>query len=308
MPPAVSVCMPVYNTAPYLAQAVESILRQDLADFELLIVNDGSTDGSLSVLEKLAVTDQRIRLVSRANKGLIATRNELLEMARGEFVAWADSDDVSRPARLSKSIAAFAADAELVCVGSAWQIIDPEGMPICEVSFPADHAAIVERMQTTDIALNFPTVMMRRAAATAVGGFREPFKIGEDYDLCLRLSERGHVANLPDVLVDYRQHLASTVNARRWQASGYSRLANTLAKERRETGSDRLQRGEVALPEFDPAPTAKQNSCEAWQRWTWQALGAGNVATARKYARLVLRHKPLEFWSWRLAYCAWRGH
>ena len=92
--------MPVFNTERYIAAAVCSILQQDFADFELVVVDDGSTDGSGALVQELAASDARIRFVQRANKGLIATRNELLGLARADLVAWMDSDDVSTSERL----------------------------------------------------------------------------------------------------------------------------------------------------------------------------------------------------------------
>jgi GT2 family glycosyltransferase len=163
-------------------------------------------------------------------------------------------------------------------------------------------------MYAKDNAMCFPTVMMRRDAAVKAGGFREPFKIAEDYDLCLRLLELGRVENLPEPLVDYRQHLASTVNSRRWEADTYAALANTLARERRETGTDRLQRGEPVSLNFGPGLAARENAFDTQLRWAWWALTAGHVKTARKYAARTLRIAPFRKESWRIAYCAVRGH
>ena len=100
MPPTISVQMTVYNTARYLPEAVESILNQTLSDFELIIIDDGSTDGSGELLERYAAQDRRIRLVRRENRGIGASRNEALSLATGEFLAVMDSDDVALPGTL----------------------------------------------------------------------------------------------------------------------------------------------------------------------------------------------------------------
>src|SRR3954471_23492750 len=99
--PLVSVLMPVYNTAPWLAQALRSISGQTFSDFELVVIDDGSTDGSLEVLRGHAAHEVRMRVVSRGNRGIVHTRNELLALATGRFIAWADSDDVLLPSRLA---------------------------------------------------------------------------------------------------------------------------------------------------------------------------------------------------------------
>jgi glycosyltransferase involved in cell wall biosynthesis len=107
--PPVSVLMPVFNTARYLQDALDSIGNQTVEDFELVVIDDGSADGSTKILESFAAREKRMRLVTRENRGLIATRNELLEEARGEFVAWMDSDDISSPDRLASQLRGFAA-------------------------------------------------------------------------------------------------------------------------------------------------------------------------------------------------------
>jgi glycosyltransferase involved in cell wall biosynthesis len=299
--------MPVYNTAPFVAQAVDSILSQTFPDFEMLILDDGSSDDSLAVLRTLARRDRRIRLISRPNRGLVNTRNELLHEARGQLLAWADSDDRYADSRLLKQVARFDKNPDLVALGSRWRMVDAQGLPIHTFSFPENHDAIVRMMLELDNALWFPTVMMRRDAALAVGGFRHPFVIAEDYDLHLRLAEIGRVANLPDRLLDYRQHFASTVNSRVWQAATYSALARTLAHERRTSGADRLQRGEPVELHFPPPLSDGENALRLRTRWAWTALMSGHVDTARKHAMLITAQHPLRRDSWKLLGCALRG-
>ena len=129
--PLISVLMPVFNTGRYLDDAIKSIQRQTCADFELVVIDDGSTDSSPALLIALAATEPRMSVVLRENRGLIATRNELLRLARSNLVAWMDSDDLSFPERLQMQIDAFLADPSLVCLGGAAQRIDPEGHPLC---------------------------------------------------------------------------------------------------------------------------------------------------------------------------------
>src|SRR6476661_6105481 len=127
MTPPVSVLMPVYNAGRYVAEAVESILGQTYADFEFLIVDDGSTDRSRAILERYAARDPRIRLVSRPNTGYAAALNELLGLARGELVARMDADDVALPERLLRQVNYLRAHPEVVCVGTAVHLIDGGG-------------------------------------------------------------------------------------------------------------------------------------------------------------------------------------
>ena len=235
--------MPVHNTGPYLEDALKSIFSQTFQDWELLVLDDGSTDHSREILEKLAQGEPRLRVLAREYRGVVTTRNELMAAARAPLLAWMDSDDHSVPERLALQVQRMREEPELVCLGGAWLMTDPEGLPIRIFDFPTDHEDILKAMEE-EIAIGFGASMMRRDSAMAVGGFREPFVISEDYDLCLRLSEVGRVANLPEVILHYRQHMGSTVNAGRPRSSTYSRLARELAWERRARGQDRLQRGE----------------------------------------------------------------
>jgi glycosyltransferase involved in cell wall biosynthesis len=305
--PGVSVLMPVYNTGKFVAEAVRSILDQTYTDFEFVIIDDGSTDHSVSVLRTLAARDRRIRLIARPNKGLVDTRNELLHAAKADLIAWADSDDRYASTRLERQVARFRQQPDLVALGTSWQMIDSGGLPIKKFSFPEKHADVFALMADLDNALWFPTVMMKRQPALEVGGFRHPFVIAEDYDLHLRLSEVGAVGNLPDLLCFYRQHFTSTVNSRHWQAATYSRLARALAHERRSTGQDRLQRGEKVELHFDAPLTHRDNVEHLRVKWAWWALQEGHVETARKHAVLNTREKPLKRESWKLLYCAIRG-
>lgn len=298
--PRVSVLMPVFNSSAYLKEACSSILRQSFRDLELVVVDDGSTDGSAKLLRALAAQDSRVRLVVRENRGVIASRNELLSLAQGELIAWMDSDDVSMPERLSLQVARFEADPRLVCLGGAVLEIDPEGEPIGTVEYPREHDSIAEGMRRGG-AMRFPATMMRRAVAVGVGGFREPFVGFEDFDFLLRLMEAGRLANLAEILIWYRQH-PDNISRRltsRWPVCRDAILA--LARERAASGRDRLQRGETLSLSFpirsSSADTARWRSHDEWAR---QALAAGHMATARKHARKALGLAPHRLASWKL--------
>lgn len=304
--PPVSVLVPVYNTAKYLRDMIASVQNQTHREWELIVLDDGSTDDSLTILQELAAKEPRMRVVSRPNKGLVESRNELAAAARGAILAWMDSDDVMTPRRLELQLARFNAEPRLLLLGGAATLTDPVGLPIKTHAFPLEHEAIVEVMKQ-DIAFYMPTVSMRKDALAAIGGFRQPFAIGEDFDAALRLSERGRVANLPEVLVLYRQHLMSTANAGRAKCAAYHRLNLELAAERRATGTDRIQRGEMPTITFEKLPMTKAVSLDTHRRWAWWALQNKNLKTARKYAWKSLRAAPLSKASWNLLACTIRG-
>ncbi len=298
--PLISVHMPVYNAEPYVGEAVESILAQTCPDFEFIIINDGSTDRSLDILRRHADEDDRIRLVSRPNAGIGRTRNEALNLARGEFFAVMDADDVSLPQRFARQVEFLRSHPDHVAVGTAVLMVDPDGDPIREWIFHADHDEIDRaHMEGHGGALTHPSSMMRREAVVALGGYREELAPAEDYDLFLRLAERGRIANLPEVLFKYRQHSNSAGHKQfeRQKRGGETALRDAYQRRGLPPPKDlQVRRGGRISP------------VEHHRKWAWWALDAGYVATARKHALSALRQAPFSTESWRAMLFAMRGH
>jgi glycosyltransferase involved in cell wall biosynthesis len=296
--PHISVLMPVFNTAKYLQEALDSISGQTYEDFELVVIDDGSTDRSPEILRSHAKKDHRMRLVLRENRGLIATRNELLCTARAGLVAWMDSDDISLPQRLALQSAAFAEDSTLVCLGGAAQCIDPDGHYLNIERYALVHQDILLEQEKGG-AMRFPTTMMRRDAATNVGAFRNPFKIGEDFDLLLRLSEVGKMANLPDTLYLYRQHVASVCATLGPQWATYRDHILSLARERRSVGKDKLQSGGNITIASPPNIHKGRFESATYIHWARCALTNGNVPLAWKYSLAAIGAWPTSIAGWR---------
>jgi GT2 family glycosyltransferase len=301
-PPLISVSMPVFNAERYISQAVESILDQTLGDFEFLIVDDGSSDGTAAILTRYANQDQRIRLSIRSNKGVVATLNELVDQACGELIARMDSDDISLPERLERQAAYLHGNPDCVAVGSQAQIIDPDGDPLGIWFQSTAHEEIDAQNLRGDhqSALCHPAVMMRRQVVLDVGKYREEFRFCEDLDLWLRLAEHGRLANLPLVLLKYRTHKTNQSNLRVTRAAEDFQQILTEARFRRGLPIDRLPLG--------PHPSYGSVSQSIYDKWGWQALTAGHVGTARKHAGRRLLEAPFSPSAWRLLYCALRGH
>lgn len=218
--PAISVVMPVYNGAAYLAEAVESILRQTFADFELLAVDGNSTDASPAILSDFVARDERVRVVSQRGRGLIAALNQGIAAARGEFIARMDADDVALPERFARQMEFLRDHPAVAAVGTAMQAVGPDGAPLWRMDYPTDPAGL-RRTLATSSCLGHPSVTMRRAALDAVGGYRPALRDADDYDLWLRLADRFELANLPDVLMLYRLHPGqSTLQRLRTRAVG----------------------------------------------------------------------------------------
>lgn len=298
--PAISVLMTVYNSRTYVAEAAESILAQTFRDFELLIIDDGSTDDSLSILKSLADKDSRIRLVSRPNTGLARALNEAIDLAKGEFLARMDADDIAMPDRFEKQIAYLRSHPNCVAVGSRAMNIDPYGMTLLPRDVKLTHEEIdAELMQGKGGAMIHPSVMMRRDAVIAAGKYRHEYNTLEDLDLFLRLAERGELANLADTLLNYRQHLQSIVRTKQDEQ-------NSKRRKLMEETYTRRGRGKPDESTYNrPVPT---RGVAQLREWAWFALKNGKLPIARKHARAALKMSPLSMDSWRLMYCSLRGH
>jgi glycosyltransferase involved in cell wall biosynthesis len=195
-----TVTLPVYNAMPYLAAAVESVLSQTYRDFDFLIIDDGSTDGSTDYLHSLR--DPRIKLTVRENRGLGTTLNELFRNSRTEYVARMDADDISEPHRLEKQIAFLRDHEDLVMLGTGIDFI--VGNRIVDGFRPLTmHSEIRERLLQRRPGVNHPTLVVKRDAWAGVGGYRFA-GAGEDLDFCLRVCDFGRVANAPETLYHYR--------------------------------------------------------------------------------------------------------
>ena len=298
-PPLISVCMPVYNAERYLAQALESILNQTFGDFEFLILDDGSTDGSLGILERHARRDPRIRLTSRPNEGVAASLNELVDQSRGEFLARMDADDISLPERFARQVEYLRDHPECTAVGCRVWEGDTDGDPVGEFPTLGDHQEIdAFHFQMKGPALIHPSLMMRRDAVLAVGKYRD-FPM-EDLDLLLRLAEHGRLSRVPEFLLIYRLHSNNISYSKAHWERAYKSLCEILTETYR-------RRNFPETPPLPPPP-AEPPGFERVCSYVWRSLGSGHPRTARKYARRALVSRPFSIDSWRLMYCALRGH
>jgi glycosyltransferase involved in cell wall biosynthesis len=288
--PTISVVMPVYNSQGYLAAAVESILAQTFSEFELVAVDDGSTDGSLATLERLASGDTRIRIISRPNTGIVGALNDGLTAARGELVARMDADDVAMPDRFERQLHHLSAHPDCVAVGSAVLRIDPDGDPICIQPWALAHEEIDRLLLAGGGGLAHPTAMIRTAAIRQVGGYRREYEWVEDKDLWLRLAEIGRLANLPEPLLKYRLHENSVC----WQRENEQRaLWEKLLAETYE------RRGLLGPPpQFPPHCGKRPGPGRTRAKWIRAATRSGNYTTAAKHVRQLCRDQPWQAATW----------
>ncbi len=253
--PAISVAMSVYNGEQFLALAIESILAQSFADFEFLILNDGSSDGSATIIDDYAGRDPRIRVIHRENRGLIASLNELIEEARAPLIARMDCDDISLPERFERQLAFLRANPDHGVVGTWTFDIDENGAPYQIEG--ADHATSYEdvlKMLGTRSPFCHPSVIMEKALVQRVGGYHAAFRHCEDYDLWLRLAYETRLCSLPERLIRYR-HTEGQVSSRHSVAQQYGAVVSRLAFEERRAGRVDPTEHLDALPPLDQLDT-----------------------------------------------------
>lgn len=208
--PLVSVILPVYNGEPYLAEAIESILDQTLAAWELIAIDDGSQDDSWQILTAYAGRDERLVVrQNEQNRGLIRTLNRGLSLARGEYIARQDQDDRSLPSRLSRQVAYLERHPQVGVLATAYYRLFANG-ELDERQPPQTHTAIRWRLLFGNV-LCHPSVMFRRRLyEQGLLVYREGAAHAEDYDLWAQAAPHTQIATLPVPLVIYRDHESTT--------------------------------------------------------------------------------------------------
>lgn len=204
-----TVLLPVYNGEKYVGGTIESILTQSFEDFELLILDDGSTDHTPQILAACARRDPRIRILRHENRGVGYTLNRGLMEARGQLLAEIGADDLALPERLAKQVEFLSRNAGHVLVGGYLQIIDHNDTPIGLRRYPTSDRRLRSALALYNPFAS-PSIMYRRVEALAAGGYSSRFRACEDYDFVLRLAKHGLIANIPEPLTAYRLHADAT--------------------------------------------------------------------------------------------------
>ena len=296
----VSLLMGVYNGEEYLAEAMDSILSQTLSDFELIVVDDGSTDGSPKRLADYAARDKRVRVVTQKNAGLTAALNAAAKLANAPLLARMDPDDVALPTRLAEQVAFMDAHPEITLLGTRVILIDPYGTAYQYPLHPLTHEEIdAKLMQGEGWAIVHPVAMMRREAFERVGGYDERFRTSQDFDLWLRMAETGRLANLETPLLKYRQHLASANFAKAEQQKKLKVQILNEAHRRR------------GLPPLDAStlpPPPISDPYESRRRWGWAAVREKNLPAARRHAWQNIKARPSSVEMWKMLFCSVRGY
>jgi len=247
------------------------------------VVNDGSTDTTLSILEKIATTEPRLKIISRPNTGIVGALNDALAVATAPYVARMDGDDLCLPDRFERQLTFLKANPTVLLVGSDVEFIDSRGARLKSYRPPHDGTSIQKALlEGNSGALIHPTIMGPRRAWTETGGYREAYKFVEDYDLYLRVARLGPLANLDESLLQYRIHAQSTNYVRR---DRQVTLLKELCRDARQ------QAGLKAAFDFQPT-LAHPDLASVYREWAWWASEGGERATARHYAWKAWRSRP----------------
>ena len=203
--PTVTVLMSVYNGQTYLHEAIKSILNQTFTDFEFLIINDGSSDASRSII--CSYDDPRIRLIDNpANLGLTKSLNRGFKLAKGRYVARQDADDVSEPQRLARQVNFMEANPHLALLGTWYRGIDAEGNFAYEVRLPLDQIELQWALLFYCPFVHSSMMLNKELFLQDVGLYNEEYLYAQDHELWLRTSRQHSITNFPDYLVRYRIH------------------------------------------------------------------------------------------------------
>lgn len=235
--PAVSVVMSVLDGEAYVRDAIDSVVAQTFREWELVVVDDGSTDATGEILDDYASREPRIVVLHRANEGRPSALNAAVRHAQAPLLARLDADDVALPRRLELQLARLAAEPDVGVLGGAVVFVDAAGRQFAQAHYPLDDEAIRSAAASSTTPFVHSAVTMRRAAFERAGGYRPAFVDAEDLDLWLRIPPEFRLANLEEPVVRYRLHgaQASMTHLRR-QATAAA--AARVSARARQAGSD----------------------------------------------------------------------
>lgn len=323
--PKVTVLIPVFNRERYIRDAIDSVLAQSFTDFEVLAIDDGSTDGSIELVTTYA--DPRVRLIrNERNLGIPTTRNRGIAAARGEYLAFLDSDDIALPKRLARQVAFLDAHPDYAAVGAWIQWMDTAGRRQRGVKRKPVSAEQIAANRLFRQGIENSTAMARTSVLREFG-HREEMALGSDYDLWSRIAAKHKLATLPEVLVYRRRHGERVTNSdedrsKAWRLQIYARQLQDLGISFSQQDLERhylLRR----MHKTDLAPdTDFLDWTETWLSGLQAANNARNLYPEPAfstvlgefwlktfwYARTKTGRRPwLRFWRSSLRSVAWAG-
>jgi glycosyltransferase involved in cell wall biosynthesis len=305
--------MAVYNGERYLEESVSSVLKQSFTDFELIVVDDGSTDGTSDLLAHLSREDSRIVVIRQENCGPALSLKRATGVAKGDYLARQDADDISMPERFERQVRYLDGHPSVGVVGTAAEVIDQHGHVIGVL--PTRHGVEEVRrgLLTVKATLVHGSVMMRRHALEAVGGYRDAFQLSLDFDLWLRMVLRRDLDNLPEILYRWRLSPEGIYATRRATQLKYGGVALAFARERKIYGDDSYELLRQSKGDLDAFAARYRMRGLLHSLWGELLLrGLQNHAIGRSHLRRALlngfiRPRTLCLLCWSFLGLAWPG-
>lgn len=280
----ISVIMAAYNGANFIRQAIESILNQTYQDFELIIVDDGSTDNTVEIIQSYAAKDPRVRLIQNAHGGANKARNTAIAAAKYPWIACMDADDVAVPERLETQLKAAEAEPDVVVWGSYMAQINAEGKVIGAIQIgPTTREQFygLDRTKNVIMVVN-PTSMFKRDIAMQVGCYDERLKAAQDVELWDRMAEYGPVLTIPKKLLQYRLH-GDSISATKFfdqrMLHGYVLARNKAKQEGREISLDEY------IHDYNNRPVLERFFRDMHNRGRHHYRTTGVFLSRKQYAR-----------------------
>jgi len=267
----ISVVIPVYNGDQFLREAIESVLGQSHRDLEVLLIDDGSTDGSQGIMQLYARSDTRVRFIKQENRGRCEAANRGLEEARFDWVARLDADDVFLPRKIERQLQYLADYPGARVIGTLGYFINGEGQRLgfLGTGGPFDESGFRKHFERgTPVRFIHSSVLMHRRTVLDAGGYRTEFRQVEDTDLWNRLAERGHLLfTVPEPLVHYRIHGRSVSIEKKKEQELYDAWALECMRRRRQGGEEPpladFVKGQERRPWYEKVDSRRRYAGEA---------------------------------------------
>lgn len=294
----VSVVMCVYNGITGLSRTLDSILDQKGVDLEVIVVNDGSTDGSSTMLREYAVRDERVRVVERRHHGLTRSLIRGCARAEGKFIARQDVGDISLPGRLEKELAVFGSEPHLGLVSCGTRVLGPGGEFLYEVQRPSSEAD--EALRSPDpVTLRGPShhgcTMFRKDHYLRAGGYRPQFEVAQDLDLWTRLAELGRHEVVQDVLYEATLAPGAISSRNRSQQEATAKVILECMRSRMATGDDSKQLMQLSRISGNQARRSRRYTDADFYYFLSSCLRRRDPIRSRHYLTAALKRNPLHF-------------
>ena len=303
--PLVSVVMSVYNDEERVGRSIDSILQQTFQDFEFIIINDGSTDGTAQVLDRYADQDSRIRVIHQENTGLTQALIRGCQQAQGQLIARQDADDWSHPDRLQQQIDHIQRYSEIGFVSCAVQYVGPQGEPLIVISREKDSQqatqALIHDRQGPPA---HGSVLFRKSVYHQVGGYRPQFYYAQDSDLWLRMAEVSKVSFLQEILYTHLRDISSTSGVNRPLQKRFGELGQCCkaARLQGQTEKPYLEEAEAlansAKLRTPSAPSSRQKALGAATYFIASFLVDQGDRRALGYLHQTLIYNPFHVRAW----------